>query len=154
MESFLDYEEQRSHDVKIRVIDSLTGRWSEAIVEVLVEDSNDHSPVFQQTFFNVSLSEASSIGTKILQVKTTDGDSVPNNGVSYHLENVDGSSVTNFWIHPNTGLVSLKHLLDREIINFHHLYVIATDTGSPPLSSSAQVVVTGGLTYILQGQAK
>ena len=143
LESHLDYETKKSHEVKIRVIDSLTGRWSESIVEVLVQDSNDHAPVFLQTFFNISISEAAFIGTSVLVVSTDDQDSKENRGVSYHIENVDGSSVADFGINSSSGKMSLRNLLDRETKPFHHIYVVASDTGTPPLSSSAQVIVEG-----------
>ena len=80
----------------------------------------------------MTVSEATAIATPILSVSSHDRDTGVNAGVTYQLLN--GSSSPQLYLGSGLGSLVLRQRLDRE--------AKATDTGTPPLSSVAQVIVT------------
>lgn len=116
-------------------------------MSVQVIDINDNPPVFLQHFYNITVSEATAIATPILSVTTTDEDTGLNAGVSYGLLGLNGTLPKNFYMEPNSGVLILKQGLDRETNPVHHFLVQAVDKGTPQLSSTAHVLITG--TYML-----
>ena len=90
--------------------------------------------------YNVTVSEATAIATPILSVASHDRDTGVNAGVTYQLLN--GSSSPHFYLGSGLGSLVLRQRLDREAQAAHTLFIQATDTGTPPLSSVAQVIVT------------
>ncbi|VDM15176.1 unnamed protein product [Wuchereria bancrofti] len=73
--------------------------------------------------------------TDVLTVQAKDLDSEQNARISYRLseENDD------FGIHPVTGNIFVKGILDREMIAEYHLLVNASDNGKPQLSSQTTI---------------
>ena len=73
----------RNHSLKIRkpfdhfYLDGISpARTAETIVIVNVVDFSDHSPVFLQDHYNVSVFENLAVGTTVLTVEATDNDKV------------------------------------------------------------------------------
>lgn len=147
MEDKLDFEERANYRLAVRAIDSISGKFAEVVVSIAVLDENDHPPVFSQHFYNVSVSEATSIATPILHIETTDKDTGVNAGVSYELQDANDTLPENFFMEGGSGVLILKKGLDRETNPSHLFKVIATDTGKTPLSSTAYVLVTGNSIY-------
>ncbi len=109
-------------------------------VKVRVEDINDNAPVFKQSLYNTSASEDDSIGTFVVKVEATDADSWDQAIVDFSLL-VDGSFNNSFQI-SNLGNLTLSTTIDREHNSLYNLTVVATDRGTPPLTSFATVIVT------------
>ncbi|XP_078086838.1 protocadherin Fat 1-like [Mustelus asterias] len=130
----LDYESQTKHVLTVKATDSVTGSYAEAIVEVEVEDVNDNPPVFTEKVYGTALSEASAIGTPVVQVSANDADSGRNKDISYQFAAVTNSSEF-FHIDTANGLVTTARTLDYEQIQRYSLTVRAVDHGIPPLSS-------------------
>ncbi|KAM4836847.1 protocadherin Fat 1 isoform 5-T5 [Thomomys bottae] len=137
----LDFESHPAYKLSIRATDSLTGAHAEVFVDIIVEDINDNPPVFVQLSYSATLSEASVIGTSVVQVRATDADSEPNRGISYQMFGNHSTSHDHFHIDSNTGLISLVRALDYEQFPQHKIFVRAVDGGMPPLSSEAMVTV-------------
>uniref|UniRef100_A0A8C0I6M1 FAT atypical cadherin 1 n=1 Tax=Balaenoptera musculus TaxID=9771 RepID=A0A8C0I6M1_BALMU len=137
----LDFESHPAYKLSIRATDSLTGAHAEVFVDVIVEDINDNPPVFAQQSYATTLSEASVIGTSVVQVRATDSDSEPNRGISYHMFGNHSKSHDHFHIDSSTGLISLVRTLDYEQFQQHKIFVRAVDGGMPPLSSDVLVTV-------------
>uniref|UniRef100_A0A8C5XYH6 FAT atypical cadherin 1 n=1 Tax=Microcebus murinus TaxID=30608 RepID=A0A8C5XYH6_MICMU len=137
----LDFESHPAYKLSIRATDSLTGAHAEVFVDIVVEDINDNPPVFVQQSYAATLSEASVIGTSVVQVRATDSDSEPNRGISYQLFGNHSKSHDHFHIDSSTGLISLVRTLDYEQFQQHKIFVRAVDGGMPPLSSSVIVTV-------------
>ena len=72
-------------------------------------------------------------------IEAHDADSGPSGHVTYRLR--PGPSSGMFAIDPNTGEITTEIELDRETQSFHHLIVIASDMGLPPLVGTASVTV-------------
>uniref|UniRef100_A0A2K6NG81 FAT atypical cadherin 1 n=1 Tax=Rhinopithecus roxellana TaxID=61622 RepID=A0A2K6NG81_RHIRO len=137
----LDFEAHPAYKLSIRATDSLTGAHAEVFVDIIVEDINDNPPVFAQQSYAATLSEASVIGTSVVQVRATDSDSEPNRGISYQLFGNLSKSHDHFHVDSSTGLISLLRTLDYEQSQRHTIFVRAVDGGMPPLSSDVIVTV-------------
>lgn len=70
-----------------------------------------------------------------------DGDSGNNARVTYRVSSSDGDRSLD--VHPTTGWVYVKGLLDRETQDTYEMTVVASDNGSPsPLAATVVVVIT------------
>ena len=72
-------------------------------------------------------------------VTATDNDEGENAKITY---SIDSDSEKKFNIDPTTGEISTKDPLDYEESPRYEITVTAKDSGTPPLSSTAKVVVT------------
>ncbi|KAM9733934.1 protocadherin Fat 3a [Menidia menidia] len=136
----LDYEATSSYHLTIRATDCLTGAHAEVDVDVLVQDVNDNPPVFKMPYI-VVLSEATIIGTAVLQVTATDRDSDRNNVVHYQIFSHVYNSTDYFHIDSSSGLILTARVLDHELAQNYDFIVRATDNGFPALSSEVLVTV-------------
>ncbi|TRY88066.1 hypothetical protein DNTS_000045, partial [Danionella cerebrum] len=137
----LDFETHPAYKLSVRATDSLTGAKSDVFVDIILEDVNDNPPVFHTKVYNATISEASVIGTSVLDVSATDAD-VGNNKVLFYqiLEDKDRSSDF-FSIDRDTGTIWTTQMLDHEEKTLHKLIVRAVDGGVPALSSEAVVLI-------------
>ncbi|XP_048590535.1 protocadherin Fat 4 isoform X2 [Nematostella vectensis] len=107
-------------------------------VSITVRDINDNSPQFQSQNFETRLSEAARPGSNVIQVSATDQDLEYKGKVIYNI--TDGDENHNFEISPN-GMILTKTALDADREPKYNLTVIASDTGTPPLTSQTYVVI-------------
>jgi hypothetical protein len=135
----LDRESTDEYNLTVRAVDNGSlRRTGTAIVRVTVGDVNDNSPMFNQTYDDVSVAENAMNGTHILRVFASDPDDGPNGTVRYQL--ADNHEV--FVIDSSTGDITLDGVLDRETTPSYHITVYAVDQGWPlQLSSSVNVTV-------------
>lgn len=137
----LDYESKNKHVFTVRATDTALGSFSEATVEVLVEDINDNPPTFSQMVYTTSVSEGLPAQTPVIQLLASDQDSGQNQDVSYQIVE-DGSDVSKFFqINGSTGEMFTMQELDYEAQQHFHVKVRAMDRGDPPLTGETLVVV-------------
>nr|XP_020448385.1 protocadherin gamma-A11-like [Monopterus albus] len=132
----IDYEKDKKYEVRVEAKDQggLTGT-SKVIVDVF--DVNDNAPVITIMSFSNMVSEDVPPGTTIAILNIKDADSERNGQIHcsvagkrpFKIE----SSITNYY-----NLVSDQHF-DRESVSEYNITITATDFGSPPLSSSANL---------------
>ncbi|XP_056358676.1 protocadherin alpha-6-like [Oenanthe melanoleuca] len=116
---------------------SLTGTM-ELVISVL--DANDNAPQFNQSVYNVQLSEDAIQGTLVVRMNATDLDEGTNSDVKYEIDTVVPASASDlFSIDANTGEIRLMGALDFEVVNLYDLNIKATDKGTPPLSGHCSV---------------
>uniref|UniRef100_A0A672IB29 FAT atypical cadherin 1a n=1 Tax=Salarias fasciatus TaxID=181472 RepID=A0A672IB29_SALFA len=137
----LDFETHPAYKLNVRATDSLTGAHSEVFVDIILEDVNDNAPMFLSTAYHANISEASVIGTSVLQVGAKDSDTGNNQEVFFQLVEERGMSSDYFSIDRDTGIISTAQLLDYEEIWQHKLRVRVVDGGVPALSSDVTVTV-------------
>ncbi|XP_030883642.1 protocadherin Fat 3 isoform X3 [Leptonychotes weddellii] len=135
----LDYEITSVYKLTVRASDALTGARAEVTVDLLVNDVNDNPPIFDQPTYNTTLSEASLIGTPVLQVVSTDADSENSKLVHYQIVQDTYNSTDYFHIDSASGLILTARMLDHELVQHCILKVRATDNGFPSLSSEVLV---------------
>ncbi|XP_033646357.1 protocadherin Fat 4-like [Asterias rubens] len=105
-----------------------------------VVDTNDHPPEFQATDYHAVLSEGEPIGSFVESLTATDADSGLNAVIVYSIS--AGNDLQWFEIDSETGLVTTKAQLDREVASVIELNITAIDQGVQPMSSSTTLTVT------------
>ncbi|VDK37636.1 unnamed protein product [Taenia asiatica] len=111
---------------------------------VQIRDVNDNSPVFDQDYLELSISEDSDPSRQssdyiIGRVLAHDPDEGVNAEITYDLIQ---SNVQNlFTIDAKTGVFSSNGELDREMNDRHQFLIVAKDSGIPQLSSSITVTI-------------
>ncbi|XP_062976958.1 protocadherin Fat 2 isoform X2 [Elgaria multicarinata webbii] len=139
--SQLDYESDTKHAFTVRATDTAVGAFSEAMVEVEVEDVNDNLPEFSLMVYTASVSESMPAQTPVVQVFATDRDSGRNKVISYQILEDRSDASKFFHVDASTGEITTTQALDYEANHEFHIRVRATDHGMPPLSSEALVMV-------------
>lgn len=111
--------------------------------------SNDGVPLFiRPTLEEVAyISENSTVGSPVFQVVASDPDdpNLPNGRITFRfLEDGNfGKDASAFRINVETGLISTRKLLDREVKDSYTLILVAQDLGDPPQQATRvlQVIV-------------
>ncbi len=99
------------------------GRSSQAVVDVVVVPGpNVRPPTFSKELFEVSVSEASSIGTAIVNLRAFDPENEP---VTYSL--VAGNEQGHFSIGSESGTLTVNGVIDREELS---RYMLVSWTGA------------------------
>ncbi|CAH1396739.1 unnamed protein product [Nezara viridula] len=138
----LDYESVKEYRLGITASD--TAHTAHTILTVIVTDSNDNPPVFSQPNYHATL--LSDVGDSlytVLTVSATDEDSEKNNKITYSLV----GNTPGFMIDDKTGALLLNRsaiIVPTTVPKVIDLTVMATDSGKPPLSSTAAVRISVG----------
>ncbi|XP_051276649.1 protocadherin Fat 2 [Dicentrarchus labrax] len=110
--------------------------WTHVFLEVL--DINDNAPELSQPVYFASAQENVDKAKSVIQVFATDVDTSSEGKLSFQMLE---SHRTYFDVDPKTGVISTLSALDREDKPEHSVEVIVSDNGSPPLRSTATVVI-------------
>ncbi|XP_050305133.1 protocadherin-like wing polarity protein stan isoform X2 [Anthonomus grandis grandis] len=149
----LDRELVDVHYFRVTALDdSFPPRSGTTMLQINVQDANDHSPVFEMNEYDASIRESVSVGTTVITLKATDQDIGKNAEVEYYIQSVNGGGLSSeeednqaFKIDSKTGVITTRSLLDRETTEVYTLIVGATDLANPATtrrSSSATVVIS------------
>ncbi|XP_033990003.1 protocadherin alpha-3-like [Trematomus bernacchii] len=117
---------------------------SEKTINVVVSDVNDNSPEFSLSPYTFYITEANEPGTSVFSVKAFDRDEDDNARITYHIlrDGSEGNTLTSFLnINPETGDILALKSFDFETLKTFKLQVVATDSGTPSLSSNVTVHV-------------
>ncbi|KAM4732177.1 protocadherin gamma-A10-like isoform 45-T45 [Anableps anableps] len=132
----VDYEVTTSYEIRIKAKDGL-GLSSYAKVIISITDVNDNVPVVNLKSLTSPIPEDIPAGTEVGIINIQDRDSDNNQQVRCSIQqNVPFQlvpSIKNYYSLVTTGQ------LDRELVSDYNITIIATDEGSPPLSSSKTV---------------
>ncbi|XP_046891285.1 protocadherin Fat 3a isoform X1 [Hypomesus transpacificus] len=115
------------------------GLWCRSVVQLTLQDVNDHAPVFSLPLYTASVYEHTAPKALLTRIQASDPDEGSSRRVLYSLADSAGGS---FSIDQTTGIVVLERSLDREQQPSYLITVRASDQGSPRLSSLANVTVT------------
>ena len=134
----LDYERTQSYTIIIRAYDGSHYSTNNATVVVSISDINDNNPVFNQTYYTVTIPENTNNSYGFLQVAATDSDGTsPHNQITYFsLDNT-----TDFRLDSTTGFLYVNSV-DFERKSQYSLVVVARDNGSPPRMARCLVDIT------------
>nr|XP_046180215.1 protocadherin gamma-A4-like isoform X7 [Oncorhynchus gorbuscha] len=129
----IDYEKDTKYEVRVEAKDEggLTDT-SKVVIEII--DKNDNAPVINVMSFSSPVSEDAPTGTTIAIINVKDADSERNGQITCSL-------TTNLPFKIQSSLSSYYTLisdgaLDRETTPEYNITITATDSGSPPLSST------------------
>ncbi|XP_051936458.1 protocadherin alpha-8-like isoform X2 [Hippocampus zosterae] len=142
--TFLDREDAPQYELIIKAIDCGQSPLSAIkTLSIQVADVNDNSPHFEQTLLEFYLFENNIAGTYVFSVSATEKDVDENAAISYQIFR-DGktSDIASFLnINSDNGQITALKSFDFETMKSFHFQVVATDGGSPPLSSNVTVKV-------------
>ena len=127
-----------THNINITVSDGLHDIQSQVFVNV--EPSNKHTPLFNQSVYNCSVSEIAAIGSMVCTVGATDNDSGQDGKISYRITSENDRSI--FAINSESGEVILSGFIDYESMQEYLIHIQACDGGDTPLCSSAEIKIT------------
>ncbi|XP_028316136.1 protocadherin alpha-3-like [Gouania willdenowi] len=141
----LDREKKSEYDLTITAKDAGQPQLSsEKTISVIISDVNDNSPEFAQSPYTFYMREGNNPGDSVFIVKAFDRDENENAHISYHLsrDGAERNKLTSFInINSETGdIVALKSF-DFEAVKTFQFQVVATDSGTPSLSSNVTVHV-------------
>ncbi|XP_008325155.2 protocadherin alpha-2-like isoform X1 [Cynoglossus semilaevis] len=136
----VDYEEHTAYDIRVQAKDKGTpSRRVHGKVLLEVTDVNDNMPEIIITSLMSPVKEDAAIGTVVALVTVTDKDG-GNNGLASAkiLDLVPFKLKINY---KNYYSLVVDGPLDRESVSQYNVTVIATDEGTPPLSSTSVVSI-------------
>ena len=130
----LDRELRSSYELKVTASDQgIPPKNAEMKLTVIVDDFNDHAPVFQRRTNTVTIKEDILIGSEVARFYATDADQGRNAEVRYSI--AAGNANGTFEMDPLAGVLSTIKSLDRETIPDYTLLIRASDLGIPELHS-------------------
>ncbi len=138
----LDYESNNAYELIVVAQDNGTQKLqTTAVVSITVSDVNDNAPDISVTFLtpNGQVTEGTQPGETIARISVTDPD-LDSTQVNVTLAGGEG----HFGLRTSENVVYLEivsQLLDREVHSSYTLTIIATDSGSPPLQASKDIVI-------------
>ncbi|XP_055724612.1 protocadherin gamma-C5-like isoform X6 [Salvelinus fontinalis] len=136
----LDYEESHTYEFNIRATDkavaSLEGHCS---VQIDILDVNDNAPEIVLTSLPNPVKEDAPLGTVVALIGAKDVDSVDNGKVHVSLLGTYPFKLKTSFA-DNYAIVT-DSKLDREELSEYKLKIVASDLGSPPLTSQKEVIV-------------
>lgn len=113
-----------------------------AHISVLVLDTNDNSPEFDQGTYRATLVENVPRGTLVVKLNASDPDEGSNGDLLYAFSSYTPQTVRQlFSIDPVSGEVRINGTLDYEEASSYEIYVQATDRGSVPMAGHCKVLV-------------
>ncbi|XP_068447223.1 protocadherin alpha-3-like [Clinocottus analis] len=113
-------------------------------LSVQVADVNDNRPLFSQNPFELYLVENNVPGGSIFSVSAADSDLNENAAIAYNMVRGNGlhRDITSFLnVNTENGQISALKSFDFETLKTFQFQVVATDSGTPSLSSNVTVNV-------------
>ncbi|KAM8732959.1 protocadherin alpha-8-like [Acanthopagrus schlegelii] len=141
----LDREKQSHYELTITAKDAgQPPLSSEKTISVVVSDVNDNSPEFSLSPYTFYVTEANEPGTSVFSVKAFDRDENDNALISYHIlrDGREENKLASFLnINSDNGQITALKTFDFEVLKKFQFQVVATDSGTPSLSSNVTVNV-------------
>ncbi|XP_066524888.1 protocadherin alpha-8-like [Hoplias malabaricus] len=145
-DSVLDRESTSEYEIKLQARDAGVPPLSSVkTITVHVSDVNDNSPKFSLSPYTFYVTENNPPGSSLFSVSASDRDTHENAAITYEIlrenseENNKHMSFIN--INPETGVIHALKSFDFESVKWFQFHVLATDSGSPALSSNVSVKV-------------
>ncbi|XP_020498315.2 protocadherin alpha-3-like [Labrus bergylta] len=112
-------------------------------LSIQISDVNDNSPHFEQNPLQFYLVENNVAGASIFSVSATDEDINENAAISYHIVREGSQNGMTSFINVNSenGHITALKSFDFETVKTFQFQVVATDSGTPSLSSNVTVNV-------------
>ncbi|XP_054890897.1 protocadherin alpha-11-like [Poeciliopsis prolifica] len=145
LKQHLDRESVSHYDITITATDCGQPPLSAFItLSIDVSDTNDNAPQFLYNPIELYLTENNVPGNPIYSVSASDNDLDENSAVSYHLVREEGSQlkiIAFLNVNSENGEIYALKSFDFETLKTFQFQVVATDSGTPSLSSNVTVNV-------------
>ncbi|XP_038556227.1 protocadherin alpha-8-like [Micropterus salmoides] len=142
----LDREKQSTYDVTIVAKDAgVPSLSSEKRISIVVSDVNDNSPEFSASPYTFYVTENNSPGASLFSVRASDRDEGDNSRILYDIlrDGKENNKLQSFSLNINSengDILALKSF-DFETLKTFQFQVVASDSGTPSLSSNVTVNV-------------
>nr|XP_023416269.1 LOW QUALITY PROTEIN: protocadherin beta-18-like [Cavia porcellus] len=131
LDQTLDREKEPEFNITLTALDGGSpSKSGTALIQVVVVDINDNAPEFERPVYEVEVPESSPVNSLVIKVSATDLDAGIYGELSYSFSHISRDVQKTFEIHPNSGEVRLKSLLDFETIKSYTINIQAIDGGS------------------------
>ncbi|XP_071267167.1 protocadherin alpha-8-like isoform X19 [Salvelinus alpinus] len=141
----LDREKHSEYDVTIVAKDAGQPSLSSVkTISVVVSDVNDNSPEFSLSPYTFYVTENNHPGASVFSVSASDRDINENAIISYQIlrNGVEENKLSSFLnINPENGHILALKSFDFETLKTFKFQVVATDSGTPSLSSNVTINV-------------
>ncbi|XP_041929670.1 protocadherin alpha-3-like isoform X20 [Alosa sapidissima] len=140
----LDRENAFQYDIKLSARDAgKPSLSSEKTIKVLVSDVNDNNPEFPLSSYTFYVKENNVPGESLFSVSASDRDQGDNALVTYQIcRDCGDNPFTSFLnINSENGQIYALKSFDFETVKMFHFHVLATDAGSPSLTSNVTINV-------------
>ncbi|XP_029020973.1 protocadherin alpha-8-like isoform X1 [Betta splendens] len=141
---FLDREEVSHYEITIKATDcGEPPLFTVKTLTIHVSDINDNSPRFEQTSLEFYILENNVAGGVIFSVSATDKDLNSNAVISYHIirEGNQNDVMSFLNVNSENGQITALKSFDFETLKTFQFQVVASDSGTPSLSSNVTVNV-------------
>ncbi|XP_076875435.1 protocadherin-10 [Brachyhypopomus gauderio] len=144
LENPLDREQQKTHQMVLTAVDGGSPERSGTTqINIVVLDTNDNAPVFDQNFYKVRLVENTPRGTVVIKLNASDLDEGPNGEIAYTFSGHAPIKVRElFTVDARTGEIKVKGLVDYEKARMHEIFVQAKDKGPSAVAVHCKVLVS------------
>lgn len=136
----IDRETQSFYSIRVGA--RAGSRFGITVVNVTVLDVNDNEPTFVTVIDEVDLWEDAAVGQELCAARAKDRDVGSNGRVTYRLATSESSADRMFRIAESSGVVYLRRPVSAEPGAVIAAEIVATDSGSPPLSARHAVLFT------------
>ncbi|XP_062044933.1 protocadherin gamma-A3 isoform X3 [Lepus europaeus] len=141
----LDRERVPEYNISLRATDGGSPPLStEAHITLLVADINDNPPTFLHSSYSTYVPENNPRGASIFSATAQDPDRDSNARITYALteDTVHGAPLSSYVsINSDTGVLYALRSFDYEQFRDLQLWVTASDSGDPPLSSNVSLTL-------------
>ncbi|XP_034453500.1 protocadherin alpha-8-like [Hippoglossus hippoglossus] len=141
---YLDREQVSHYEITIKATDCGEPPLSTfKTLNIRISDVNDNSPHFENSRLEFYLSENNVAGNSIFSVRATDNDLMDNAAISYHIvrEGNKNDIMAFLNINSDNGHITSLKSFDFETVKTFQFHVVASDSGTPSLSSNVTVNV-------------
>ncbi|XP_030595522.1 protocadherin alpha-6-like [Archocentrus centrarchus] len=142
--SLLDREEKSFYELTVVAKDAgVPSLSSEKTITVAISDVNDNRPQFSLSPYIFYITENNDLTALLFSVKASDSDESDNARISYHIhrDNSEGSIGLLLNINSESGAIMALKSFDFETLKTFQFQVVASDSGTPSLSSNVTVKV-------------
>ncbi|XP_054647600.1 protocadherin alpha-13-like isoform X32 [Dunckerocampus dactyliophorus] len=140
VKGLLDYETQAAYDIHVQATDkSPSPRRANAKLLVEVLDVNDNAPEIVVTSLMNPVKEDAEIGSVVALVTVTDEDGGKNGNTQSKITGAAPFKLKSNY--KNYYSLVVDGLIDREECSMYNVTIVATDEGSPQLSSSSVITI-------------
>ena len=115
--------------VMIRNHQSPETLYSKVKINIMVQDINNNSPQFSETFYQYTITDDAAFGSFVGQPDASDQDQGSNSELLYFV--FHQTKPNSFEINQTTGSIQVNDILDSRDISQHILTLVVTDRGSP-----------------------
>ncbi|KAL1023857.1 hypothetical protein UPYG_G00047380 [Umbra pygmaea] len=139
----LDREMKPGYELQLTASDKgVPPKTGSTLLKIRVADSNDNSPIFEQSSYVIHLLENSPVGTLLIDLNATDADEGTNAKIVYSFSShVSPKIVETFKINPDNGHLTLIKRVNFESVTSYDIDVQAMDMGPNSMPAHCKIVI-------------